>query len=151
MTRAAPRSHLSATRSTRPHTTSWADAVAGKARCRTKHGVTGHAHLFDLAVLPDGSLMALVDHEETETHLHRFAPTGEKLGRRIEIDHAVRLAACGDALVLAGETAWLANTDGAKLRDLETDVGEVREVREVATHGNRIAIAGSCGYQLVAP
>jgi hypothetical protein len=126
----------------------WADVLAGKARCRTKHGVTGHAHVMDLAQLPDGSMMALVDHEEQHTHLHRFAPTGDKVGRRIETDRAFRVAVAGDALVLAGETAWLADLAGKKLRDLDCDVGEVREI---ATYRDRIAIGGTGGYQLIGP
>jgi hypothetical protein len=38
-----------------------------------------------------------------------------------------------------------------KLRDLAIDHAVLGEIRALAVHGDRIAVGGSLGYQLIAP
>jgi len=124
----------------------FADVIAGKAKCRMpKTGVTGHAHLFEIVPLADGSLMALVDSEDKST-LQRFAPTGEKMGKQQPIDRAFRLAVSGDELVLAGETTWLAALDGTTLCTLDETLPDPQAL---AVLGDRIAIGGERGLRVV--
>ena len=116
----------------------FADVIAGKAKCRMpKTGVTGHAHLLDLVAMPDGVLVALAEVEGHEAYLQKFAPTGEKLGKRVAVDASTwRLAALGDSIVVS-------DSEGTRILDGDLLDDTISEVRALAAHGNRLAIGGS--------
>ena len=124
----------------------WADVLANKAKCRMpKTGVTGHAHLIDLVQLADGSLMALADVESHERYLQRFAPTGERMGKKIEVpSRTVRIASIGEQLVLVpyDGAPGICTLDGTIERELEVDVGDLSAI---AVHGDKVAFGGATG------
>jgi hypothetical protein len=89
--------------------------------------------------------MTLVVHEDKST-LQRFSPTGERIGKQLPIESAFRLAVCGDELVLAGETTWLAAQDGTTLRVLDDTI---EYPCALAVSGERVAIGGEYGLRVV--
>jgi hypothetical protein len=130
----------------------WADVVSNKAKCRMpKTGVSGHAHLLDLAQLADGTLVALVDAEGDERYLQRFAPTGEQLGAKIEVAAtAVRIAAAGDELLVMPYDGDLdvRALDGRPRRALACEVGDKVAIA-ISADGARVAVGGSHGVSVL--
>lgn len=124
----------------------FAEAIAGKARCRDKSGVRGHAHLVDVTRVGDGSLVVLAEVEGHEAYLQRFTPTGEKLGKKLAVDAGTRrLGSLGEALVLVAEDgARIVSLDGVTLRELDASG------RALAISSTTIAIGGERGVRLVA-
>lgn len=131
----------------------WADVLAGKDRCRMpKTGVSGHAHLTDLASLADGSLVAIGNVDANDYFVQRFAPTGERIGKRHALEaSAIRIVTTGEQLVVLPSDAppRLCEVDGTLQRELPCDVGDNR-VLAVSPDGATLVVGGSRGITALA-